>query len=224
MDSLPTLSGVPEEGRQALDSNFSNCEPRARGIGWILGTCEKCNFGPHSRPIESESAFKQDLQGSACTFQSEKLCLSVPQPSFCQTIWESWTMTSLHPGQELMGCGLVHPHMGQMVTRGEEEKKGRSLDLGLRMAFLSQPSDATVLSPRGQPATEALCKAVFLKLWVARVSLGSGVFFLFLILHFNFNDNLKKITITRITRNSECIHATRVLPMRMLSDKNFAGV
>ena len=72
------------------------------------------------------------------------------------------------------------------MTSGEEEKKGRSLDLGLRMAFLSQPSDAAGLSPRGQPDTEALCKAVFLKLWVARVSLGSGVFFFFFFFNITF--------------------------------------
>ena len=44
---------------------------------------------------------------------------------------------------------------GQMVTSGEEEKKRGSLDLGLRVDFRSQPCDAAVLPPQGQPDTEA---------------------------------------------------------------------
>lgn len=66
---------------------------------------------------------------------------------------------------------------GQMVTSGEEEKKRGSLDLGLRVDFRSQPCDAAVLPPQGQPDTEAWsCEAVFLKLWAA---CHCGLFFFF---------------------------------------------
>ena len=43
------------------------------------------------------------------------------------------------------GPWVAHPHTG---TNSEEGKKGKSLDLALGIALLSQPRDAAVLPPR----------------------------------------------------------------------------
>ena len=59
------------------------------------------------------------------------------------------------------GPWVAHPHTG---TNSEEGKKGKSLDVALGIALLSQPRGAAVLPPRSQSDVEAFCKAVLLQL------------------------------------------------------------
>lgn len=100
-------------------------------------------------------------------------------------------MAPWHLGQESLGHGSVLPQMGangDTWWRGKEENEAWLWGLG--MTSPSELCEAVIPSRKGQPDRKAFCKATFLKLWAAYIFLGSGIFFL--ILHFNFNSNLKK--------------------------------
>lgn len=150
--------------------------------------------------------------GSACVLNHEHRRPRVPQPSVRSSSKGGQGALCIR-GRGWWAVGGPSTH-GDKQWRGKEGKKPglsawNSSSVSTQGCCCSAAQELvwcrSILQGSTSPAVACAC---FFRVW--------SLFF-FLILHFNFIDNLKKkITIIRITWNSEHLHAACLLPMRML--------